>query len=171
QTCALPISTAASRSASSKTMKGALPPSSIDTFLIVDAVCSISTRPTSVDPVKLNLRTIGLLVISPPISEAEPVTTEKTPSGTPASCAPTASASAEYGVCVAGFTTMGQRAASAAPPMRLIIADGKFHGVMAAHTPTGSFTTTIRRSAEGAGIVSPYARLPSSANHSKYYAA
>ena len=64
--------TAASRSASSNTMKGALPPSSSDTFLIVAAHCAISFLPTSVEPVKVSLRTIGLEVISPPISLARP---------------------------------------------------------------------------------------------------
>src|SRR3546814_17582964 len=50
-------STAASTSASSKTMKGAFPPSSIDAFLIVGAHWTSSSRPTSVDPVKLSLLT------------------------------------------------------------------------------------------------------------------
>jgi len=48
----------------------------------------------------------------------------------------------------------------------VIIAAGKFHGVMAAHTPTGSWTTTMRLSAQGDGMVSPYTRRASSANHS-----
>ena len=98
--------TACSRSASSKTMKGALPPSSSETFLIWPAHCAISSFPTSVEPVKPSLRTIGLEVISPPIagaSSASPVTTEKTPGGTPASSASAATASAESGVCSAGF--------------------------------------------------------------------
>src|SRR5271163_4597666 len=59
--------TAISMSASSKTMNGALPPSSSDNFLTVPAHCSISNLPTSVEPVKVNLRTIGFEVISPPI--------------------------------------------------------------------------------------------------------
>ena len=53
-------STAASRSASSNTMNGALPPSSIETFFTVPAHCSISSLPISVEPVKVSLRTIGL---------------------------------------------------------------------------------------------------------------
>src|SRR3546814_17888698 len=67
-------STAASRSASSNTRKGALPPSSSEIFFTVEAHCCISSLPTSVEPVKESLRTIGLEVISPPISLAEPVT-------------------------------------------------------------------------------------------------
>src|SRR5690242_9270692 len=100
--------TAASRSASSKTMKGALPPSSIEVFLTVRAHCSSRILPTSVEPVKVSLRTIGLAVISPPTSEAPPVTQEKTPAGTPARSANSQSASAENGVCEAGFSTIVQ---------------------------------------------------------------
>ena len=53
-------SAAASRSASSNTMNGALPPSSSDSFLIVGATCCISMRPTSVEPVNDSLRTVGI---------------------------------------------------------------------------------------------------------------
>src|SRR5215467_13710060 len=76
--------TAISTSASSNTMKGALPPNSIEVFLTVAAHCSISSLPISVEPVKLRLRTVGFEVISPPISLEPPVTQEKTPAGTPA---------------------------------------------------------------------------------------
>jgi hypothetical protein len=44
--------TAASISASSKTMNGALPPNSSESFLTVPAHCSIGNLPTSVEPVK-----------------------------------------------------------------------------------------------------------------------
>ena len=128
-------------------MNGALPPSSSDSFFIVPAHCAISFLPTSVEPVKVSLRTVGLAVISPPIAAAEPVITLKTPGGTPARSASSASASAEYGVCVAGFNTMVQPAASAGPALRVIIAAGKFHGVMAATTPTGWRSTMMRLSA------------------------
>src|SRR6195256_6913152 len=87
--------TAASISASSKTMNGALPPNSSDNFLTVPAHCCISNLPTSVEPVKVSLRTIGFEVISPPISLAPPVTQEKTPFGTPARSANSQSARAE----------------------------------------------------------------------------
>ena len=39
--------------------------------------------------------------------------------------------------------------------LRVIIAIGKFHGVIAAATPTGCFSTRMRRSSLGAGMVSP----------------
>src|SRR6267154_1759050 len=138
--------TAISMSASSKTMNGALPPSSSETFLTVPAHCSINSLPISVEPVKVSLRTIGFEVISPPISVAPPVTQEKTPFGTPARSASSQSAKAEKGVAVAGFNTIVQPAARAGPHFLVIIAAGKFHGVIAAHTPIGSLVTTIRLS-------------------------
>src|SRR5690606_32009063 len=119
------------------TRNGALPPSSSDTFLIPGAHCSISLAPISVEPVKVILRTTGLDVSSLPISPAEPVTTLNTPLGIPARSASSASAKAENGVWLAGLTTMVQPAASAGPALRVIIAEGKFQGVMAAVTPMG----------------------------------
>ena len=83
------------------------------------------------------------------------MTTENTPGGSPASSASTAIASAESGVCSAGFSTIVQPAASAGAALRVTIADGKFHGVIPAVTPTGCFSTRMRRSAQGDGIVSP----------------
>jgi hypothetical protein len=50
---------AISISESSKTMNGALPPSSIEVFLIVATHCSISSLPTSVEPAKVNLHAVG----------------------------------------------------------------------------------------------------------------
>jgi len=136
-------------------MNGALPPSSIDNFLTVGAHCAISSEPISVEPVKDSLRTMGLAQISPPMALAEPVTTLNTPAGMPARAASSASASAENGVWLAGLTTIVQPAASAAPALRVIIADGKFHGVIAAQTPTGSRVTRMRRSGRFGGTISP----------------
>ena len=53
---AIAPSTASSRSASSKTRNGALPPSSIDVRRTFSAHCSSSRRPTWVDPVNDSLR-------------------------------------------------------------------------------------------------------------------
>jgi hypothetical protein len=66
--------------------------------------------------------------------------------GTPARSASSQRASAENGVCDAGFSTMVQPDASAGPILRVIIAAGKFHGVIAAQTPIGCFSTTMRLS-------------------------
>jgi hypothetical protein len=48
-----------------------------------------------------------------------------------------------------------QPAASAAPTLRAIIALGKFHGVIAATTPTGSRSTSRRLSRWCEGTISP----------------
>jgi hypothetical protein len=58
-------------------------------------------------------------------------------------------------VAVAGLTTLVQPVASAGPILRANIEDGKFHGVMAATTPTGCLITIMRRSAQDEGTVSP----------------
>jgi VWFA-related protein len=58
-----------------------------------------------------------------------------------------ACASAENGVWEAGFNTTVQPAASAGPAFLVIMASGKFHGVMQATTPMGCLMTTMRLSA------------------------
>ncbi len=63
--------------------------------------------------------------------------------------------SAENGVASAGLMTTVQPAASAGETLRVIIEHGKFHGVIAAQTPTGSLMTTRRRSLAMVGITSP----------------
>ncbi len=137
-------------------MKGALPPSSSATFFTVSADWRISSLPTSVEPVKESLRTIGLAVSSPPTSAAFMVVTMlSTPFGRPARSASSASASAHRGVSSAGLITIAQPAARAGPALRVIIAIGKFHGVIAATTPIGSLSTRMRLSAPWAGITSP----------------
>ena len=89
------------------------------------------------------------------MGRACPVMTLNTPAGMPASSANTARAKAEKGVCSAGRTTKPQPAARAGPHLRVIMADGKFQGVMAATTPIGSLVTTMRASALWVGIISP----------------
>ena len=152
---AMAPATAASRSASSKTMNGALPPSSSETFFMVAAHWAMSCLPISVEPVKVSLRTSGLEVSSSPMGPEAPVTTLKTPGGRPARSPSSARARAEKGVALAGFSTTVQPAARAGPALRVIMADGKFQGVMAATTPIGSFRTRMRLSGAWAGMVSP----------------
>ena len=78
-------STAPSRSASSNTMKGDLPPSSSVSDLPVPAVAWRIRRPTSVEPVKAILSTPGCSTSAAPVAPS-PVTTLSTPGGRPASC-------------------------------------------------------------------------------------
>ena len=51
--------------------------------------------------------------------------------------------------------TLGQPAAMAGPILRASMEDGKFHGVIAATTPTLSLRTMIRRPGKGEGTRSP----------------
>ena len=71
------------------------------------------------------------------------------------------------GVADAGLSTTVQPAARAGAIFRVTIVAGKFHGVMAATTPTGWRRTQRRFSRAGEGTSSPYARRASSANHPK----
>mmetsp|Transcript_20951 Transcript_20951/g.65136 ORF Transcript_20951/g.65136 Transcript_20951/m.65136 type:complete len:225 (-) Transcript_20951:391-1065(-) len=158
---------ATSRSASSNTTNGAFPPSSSASFLTVGAHCAKSLRPTAVEPVKDKRRTRASIHMAAPTSgelAREQGRTLNTPGGTPASSASCSSASAESGVASAGLTTAVQPAASAGATLRVIIALGKFHGVMAATTPIGCLSTSSRRSADGACKISPFTRRASSAN-------
>ena len=74
--------------------EGGVSSNSSEIFLIVSALWRIRIRPTSVEPVKVILRTCRLSVSVSPISAAEPVTTLKAPFGTPASWARAAKARA-----------------------------------------------------------------------------
>jgi hypothetical protein len=59
------------------------------------------------------------------------VSTPSTPAGRPASARIPPSASIDSGVCWAGLITIVQPAAIAGPSLRVPIAIGKFHGVIA----------------------------------------
>ena len=129
-------STALSRSASSKTMKGDLPPSSSVSPLPLPAVCSRMMRPTSVEPVKAILSTPGCWTMSSPTAPS-PVTMFTTPGGRPTSWQSSAKYSAERGVYSAGFKTTVLPAASAGAIFQASIRRGKFQGMICPTTPTG----------------------------------
>jgi hypothetical protein len=81
---------------------------------------------------------------------AEPeVITLSTPGGRPASSMICANASEVSGVCLAGFSTIVQPAATAGATLRVAIASGKFHGVISRHGPTGRRDTSSRPSPAG----------------------
>ena len=75
-------------------------------------------------------------------------------------------AKADKGVSSAGLMMTVQPAAKAGATLRVIMASGKFQGVMAAHTPMGCLMTIKRRLLSHWGRVSPCTRLASSAYHS-----
>ena len=95
------------------------------------------------------------------------VTTLTTPAGTPASSSRPARASIVNGVSWAGLTTVVHPAAMAGPILRVPMASGKFHGVMAKTGPTGCFIVTKRVAAFGATAYRPWTRTASSANQRK----
>jgi hypothetical protein len=130
-------STTESRSASSKTMKGDLPPSSRLTRFPVPAVAERMMRPTSVEPVNAILSTSGWATRAAPVRPS-PVTTFKTPAGSPASRESSAKRSAVRGVNSAGFRTTVFPVASAGATFHASISMGKFQGMIWPTTPTGS---------------------------------
>ena len=129
-------STALSRSESSKTTNGDLPPSSSDSFLSVPAVAWRIARPTSVEPVKAILSTSSWATSAAPVAPS-PVTMLTTPGGSPTSTQISAKASAVSGVNSAGFSTTVLPAASAGAIFHASISSGKFHGMIWPQTPTG----------------------------------
>ena len=104
-----------------------------------------SSFPTSVEPVKVILRTLGSsrsgAAKEPGLEE---VTRLHSPSGTSARSMAWKRATADSGVCSAGLTTIVQPAAIAGASLRTIMASGKFHGVTAPATPRG-FCWTMSR--------------------------
>lgn len=98
--------TAASRSASSKTTKGALPPSSRCSRLTVAVAISATRLPTAVDPVNEVMATSGCPTRRSPASFPVPVTMLTTPSGMPARVAAWAKSSEVSGVISAGLSTI-----------------------------------------------------------------
>ena len=80
----------------------------------------------------VSLRSRGSAMIGFETSlDFDDVSTFRTPSGSPASSRIFASASIDSGVCCAGLMTIVQPAAIAGPILRVPIAIGKFHGVIA----------------------------------------
>ena len=78
-----------------------------------------------------------------------------TPGGAPASSIARSTSAAVSGVALAGLTMLVQPAAIAGPSLRVIIAAGKFQGVIAAVTPTGWRRTSARFCAFWAGTMLP----------------
>ena len=153
---AISPSTASSRSASSKMRYGAWPPSSSDSRLIWSAERRISSLPTSVEPVNEILRTRASENSWSATMPAErEVIRLTTPGGVPASSIARRMSAAVSGVALAGLTTLVQPAAIAGPSLRVIIAAGKFQGVIAAVTPTGWRSTSTRLAAFIGGTTCP----------------
>ena len=116
-------------------MAGSLPPSSSVTRLRSGAADRATFLPVSTEPVKLILRGTGCVVMKAPRS-SPPLTMLTTPGGkTSRSSSPTFSVVS--GVYGDGLSTSVLPARSAGAIFQKARVSGKFHGVMAATTPSG----------------------------------
>ena len=115
---------AASRSASAKTICGLLPPSSSVTGMAFFAAAVWISAPTATEPVKEMWRTSGCADSAAPASSPRPGTTFNAPAGRPAASATRAKASAVRQASSAGFSTQALPIASAAPTLRPMICIG-----------------------------------------------
>lgn len=107
--------TALSRSASAHTMSADLPPSSSCSFLMFTADAWMMLRPVCVDPVNAMRSTSGWAASAWPASLPKPVTTLRTPSGTPASWRISATRSTDREASSDGFSTAVHPLARTAP--------------------------------------------------------
>ncbi len=131
-------------SASSRMMAGSLPPSSRVTRFRSGAAAAATFFPVAMDPVKLIFRGTGWLVIQAPRS-SPPLTTFRTPGGrTDRRSSPVLRV--DSGVNGDGFRTMVLPASRAGAIFQKARFTGKFHGVMAATTPRGRWTTSTKAS-------------------------
>ena len=119
-------------------MFGDLPPSSSVMRFSVSAEPRMISRPVEVSPVNAILSMPGCSTRTRPTSDPGPVITLRTPAGTPTLAAMSASASAVNGVWLAGLMITVLPQASAGATFHAVSSSGKFHGTIAATTPTGS---------------------------------
>ena len=138
----MPLTTplsAASKSASSKTIFGDLPPNSSTTGFSKAPALAAILFPATGPPVKLIMPIYGCSTINRPISEA-PVMTDKTPGGKPASSPMRAYSSAMRGVTSDGLSITQFPAASAGAILLASSKAGEFQGVIKPTIPMGSLT-------------------------------
>ena len=147
--------TARSTSASSKTMTGEWPPSSIVQRFSVSAASFCRCLPTGIEPVKDSFFGIGEASRWRETSSGTPKTTFSTPFGSPASISARAIATAVAGVSSDGLMISEQPAPSAPATLRMTFTAGKFQATKASAGPTGSLTTSCRAPGMRAGIIRP----------------
>ena len=116
--------TAAPMSASSATMKGALPPSSSRSSFRSSAAWRKTSLPARTLPVSVTRRVSGWVTSARPTPSPVPLTTLRTPGGKPAWTESPAISSATVGVPSCDFTTTVLPAMSAGPILRVISAAG-----------------------------------------------
>src|SRR5690606_30774624 len=94
--------------------------------------------PVTSDPVKVILATSGWSTSAEPAEAPSPVTTLKTPSGSPASFVSAANSSVEAEANSDGLITTVQPAAIAGAHFQATNSSGEFQAVRAPTTPIGS---------------------------------
>ena len=120
---------------------GSEPPSSSVTRFDPFAARAPTRSPVGVEPVNATLRTNGCVTSASPATEPAPGTTLKTPGGSPASVRISASRRVVNGVVSAGLATTVFPHSSAGPSLLHSSVVGKFHGTIAATTPSGRRST------------------------------
>ncbi|MNH18926.1 hypothetical protein D3C79_786470 [compost metagenome] len=116
-------STAASISASSKMITGALPPSSMCMRLTLSAVLAMMLAPVAIEPVSDTMRTFGWLTSGVPTLGPRPKRIFSTPAGN-ISLASSARRKAVSGVCSDGLSTTVLPAARAGAIFQATIISG-----------------------------------------------
>jgi len=107
-------------------------------FFSVSAAARMMPLPVLVSPVNAILSMPGCSTIACPTLDPGPVITFSTPGGRPTSTAISPSAIAVSGVWLAGFRITTLPHASAGATFHAARSSGKFHGTIAATTPSGS---------------------------------
>ena len=159
--------TAVGRSASSSTMSGFLPPISSCTRAPAFTAAGATPGPTSREPVKLTASMPGDDASAAPSFEPGPITRLSTPGGSPARCTMSTSVHGDAGTSSAGLNTTQFPNASAGAIFHAGIASGKFHGVIAAMTPSGSRVTSTSMPGRTESSFSPVRRTASPAKNLK----
>ena len=113
------------------------PASSVTGMRFSEAYCMMS-RPVVVSPVKATFATRGLEASGLPASIPKPCTTLTTPLGR-MSAISSMNAMIATGVCSAGLSTTQFPPASAGASFHTAMRSGKFHGMICATTPSGSW--------------------------------
>ncbi len=134
-------STAASMSASGRTMLALFPPSSRLTRFIVSAAAFRTALPVGVLPVNAMRSTFGWLVRSSPTRRPGATITLMTPFGMRVWVTSSARRSADSGVSGDGLRTIVLPVAVAIVIFHTAMSSGKFQGMIPTHTPMGSRRT------------------------------
>ena len=159
-------STARPRSASSQTTSAFLPPSSMQVFARRRPAASAIARPVAADPVKLTRSTPGSSTSGIPASGPRPLTTLRTPRGSPASRQSRPNHRAERGACSDGFRTAQFPQKIAGKAFHATLGSGVLNEIRSAATPTGRRSVSTVRWGIEAVVVRPYERRPSPATKS-----